>query len=43
MTTKGRKIMASMKKQYGKEKGKMVFYASKQKGSIKGVDKSRKK
>jgi len=38
-TDKGRKIMASLKKQYGAKKGKQVFYASKNKGTIKGVDK----
>jgi len=30
--------MASMKSQYGSKKGKQVFYASKNKGNIKGVD-----
>ena len=30
--------MSSMKKQYGEKKGKQVFYASKNKGTIKGVD-----
>ena len=28
-----------MEKEYGKEKGKGVFYASKNKGTIKGVEK----
>lgn len=37
LTKKGRKIMKSMKKQYGKEKGEQVFYASANKGKIKGV------
>ena len=32
-----------MKKQYGKKKGETVFYASKNKGKIKGVDKKRGK
>jgi len=40
LTDKGRKIMASMKKEYG-DKGKEVFYASKNKGSISGVDKKK--
>ena len=36
--------MKSMKKQYGSKKGETVFYASKNKGTIKGVEKkSRKK
>jgi hypothetical protein len=43
LTDKGKKIMKSMKKQYGKKKGKQVFYASKNKGKIKNVDKKRKK
>lgn len=43
MTKKGRKIMKSMEKTYGKKKAKQVFYASKNKGKIKGVDKGRKR
>ena len=43
LNTKGKKIMKSMKKQYGKKKGKTVFYASKNKGKIKGVDRKRGK
>lgn len=35
-TKKGKKIMRSMKKTYGK-KAKEVFYASANKGTIKGV------
>ena len=41
LTTKGKKIMKAMKKQYGKE-AEAVFYASKNKGVIKGVDKTKK-
>ena len=41
LTSKGKKIMKAMKKQYGK-KAEEVFYASKNKGVIKGVDKKRK-
>jgi hypothetical protein len=37
LTKKGQKIMRSMKKTYGKKKGKSVFYASKNKGKITGV------
>lgn len=40
LTKKGSKIMKSMKKEYGAKKGKGVFYASKNKGTISGVDKS---
>ena len=42
LTKKGKKIMKSMKKQYGKKKGETVFYASKNKGVIKGVEKTKK-
>lgn len=38
LSAKGSKIMESMKKEYGSDKGKQVFYASKNKGTIKGVD-----
>lgn len=41
LTKKGKKIMANMKKEYGKKKGTSVFYAARNKGSIKGVDKPR--
>jgi len=43
LKSKGKKIMRSMKAQYGKEKGKQVFYASENKGTITGVAKERKK
>jgi hypothetical protein len=39
LTKKGTKIMANMVARYGKEKGKEVFYASRNKGTIRGVDK----
>lgn len=42
LTKKGKKILASMKKQYGAKKGKEVFYASQKKGVIKGTHKGRK-
>jgi 8-oxo-dGTP pyrophosphatase MutT (NUDIX family) len=38
LTEKGSKIMSAMKSQYGPEKGERVFYASKNKGTISGVD-----
>jgi hypothetical protein len=38
LTHKGNVIRSAMEKQYGKEKGKSVFYASKNKGTISGVD-----
>ena len=40
LTKKGKKIMRSMKKQYGKKRGEQVFYATKNKGKIKGVNKA---
>lgn len=43
LTPKGRKIMKAMEKEYGKD-AKKVFYASRNKGTITGVDpESRKK
>lgn len=40
-TKKGRKIKREMRKQYGKEKGTRVFYASANKGRIRGVHRKR--
>jgi hypothetical protein len=37
LTKKGKKIMKSMKDQYGDKKGESVFYASANKGKIKKV------
>ena len=37
LTKKGKKIKRGMEKKYGKEKGKRVFYASQNKGVIKGT------
>jgi|TARA_Y100000114_G_scaffold137457_1_gene139772 hypothetical protein len=37
LTKKGKKIMKSMKKQYGDKEGEAVFYASANKGKIKKV------
>ena len=39
-TKKGAKIMSAMESEYGSEKGKQVFYASRNKGVIKGVEKN---
>jgi len=38
LSAKGEKIKAAMQRQYGKERGTSVFYASKNKGTISGVD-----
>ena len=44
LTKKGTKVLKAMKKGYGAEKGEKVFYASANKGVIKGVHgKSKKK
>lgn len=43
LTKKGLKIRQAMMKYYGKDKGKEVFYASENKGNIKGVTKKTKK
>ena len=43
LTKKGSKIMGAMKKEYGSKKGEEVFYASMNKGKIKGVHKAGKK
>ena len=38
LTEKGEKIKGAMEKEYGPKKGEEVFYASKNKGTISGVD-----
>jgi hypothetical protein len=43
LTKKGSKIKSAMQKEYGEKKGEDVFYASKNKGTIKGVDRPKKK
>ncbi len=43
LTKKGQKIKGAMEKEYGKKKGDSVFYASANKGTIKGVAKGKKK
>ena len=43
LTSKGRKIMKAMKSEYGAKKGESVFYASRNKGRIRGVEGKRKK
>ena len=39
LTQKGKKIKIAMEKEYGKEKGEEVFYASQNKGKLKGTHK----
>ena len=43
LNTKGAKIKKSMEKTYGKKEGDKIFYASENKGTIKGVTKKPKK
>jgi len=43
LTAKGKKVMAAMRSQYGAKKGKQVFYASANKGTIKGGERYRKR
>ena len=43
LNKKGQKIKAAMIKEYGAKKGKSIFYASENKGTIKGVTKGGKK
>jgi len=38
LTSKGRKILASLEKQYGEKKAKQVLYAGKNKGTFTGID-----
>jgi len=39
LTTKGSKIKSAMTKKYGEKKGEQIFYASANKGTVKGVEK----
>lgn len=43
LTNKGKQIKKAMQKKYGKDKGEKVFYASQNKGTIKGTHKGNKK
>jgi hypothetical protein len=43
LTKKGKKIKRAMQDQYGKKKGEEVFYASQNKGNIKGTEKKQKR
>lgn len=38
LTSKGAEIRRAMEREYGKKKGESVFYASRNKGTISGVD-----
>lgn len=43
LTPKGRKIKRAMRAQYGAKKGDEVFYASQNKGTVKGTHKAKSK
>jgi len=43
LTKKGQKIKKEMKEEYGEGKGERVFYASQNKGTIRGTHKKGKK
>lgn len=43
LTGKGEEILSKMEKEYGSDKGKSVFYASRNAGRISGVDSLRAK
>lgn len=40
LTEKGKKIKRAMDKEYGQKKGESVFYASRNSGTINGVERS---
>jgi hypothetical protein len=42
LTEKGKKIKSSMQEEYGSKKGEEIFYASINKGKIKGAEKKGK-
>jgi len=42
LTERGKKIKKNMKDEYGDKKGEQVFYASQNKGTIKGTHKKKK-
>ncbi len=42
LTKKGKKIKRSMQSTYGKKKGKQVFHASQNKGTISGTHKKKR-
>ena len=42
LTKKGRKVKKAFEEQYGKERGEEIFYATENKGKIKGVTRKKK-
>ena len=43
LSAKGSKVLKAMRKQYGTRKGTSVFWASVNKGTLKGVERSGRK
>lgn len=43
LTKKGKKIKGAMQRTYGKDKGEEVFYKSRNKGTIKGTHKGKRR
>jgi len=43
LTSKGRKILKAMQKQYGRRRGQAIFYASINAGRIKGAEANKRK
>ena len=43
LTTKGKKIKRNMTKTYGKKRGERIFHASRNKGTIKGVERKKRR
>ena len=41
LTSKGKEVLGSMRKQYGSKKGEQVFYASINAGKVKGAEKGK--
>jgi hypothetical protein len=41
LTKTGKKVLRSMRKEYGTKKGKSVFYASINKGRLKGMERKK--
>ena len=41
INSKGKKILAAMKKQYGAKRGEKVFYSAENKGTISGIKKKK--
>jgi hypothetical protein len=41
LTKKGIKVLKEMRKEYGPKKGEQVFYATENKGKVKGIKKGK--